>query len=65
MTLLWRKGSRSGSSSNCVEVAKDPRGDVWVRNSHDPDGPRVKFTPAEYNAFTGSVGDGELGYDQL
>lgn len=63
--LRWQKGSRSDGGGNCVEVSKDLDGAVWVRNSNDPNGPVISFTRAEWTAFTGSVQDGELGYDTL
>jgi hypothetical protein len=33
---------------------------VAVRDSKDPDGPRLIFTPAEWETFTAGVRDGEF-----
>jgi hypothetical protein len=56
----WRKSSRSGSTTNCVEVAASPPGVVAVRDSKDPDGAKLIFTPAEWDAFTAGVRAGEF-----
>lgn len=51
--------SASGGG-NCVEVAFGPA-DVYVRDSKDPDGPILTFTPAEWSAFIAGVHAGEFG----
>ncbi len=56
----WRKSTRSGGGDNCVEVAFADDGTVGVRHSKHPDGPVLQFTPAEWDAFTAGVRDGEL-----
>ena len=56
----WRKSTRSGSTGNCVEVADNLPGAVAVRDSKDPNGPALIFTPAEWDAFIGGVKDGEF-----
>jgi hypothetical protein len=56
----WRKSTRSGSSGNCVEVADNLPGVIAVRDSKDPSGPALIFTPAEWNAFIGGAKDGEF-----
>jgi hypothetical protein len=47
----WKKSSRSGGTGNCVEVAGNLPGAVAVRDSKDPDGPRLVFAAAEWKAF--------------
>jgi Domain of unknown function (DUF397) len=58
----WTKSSHSGpTGGNCVEVAFLPAGDVAMRNSRQPDGPALVFTPAEWDAFISGARDGEFG----
>ncbi|MFG1674680.1 DUF397 domain-containing protein [Micromonospora sp. NPDC049282] len=48
----WRKSTRSGTSGgNCVEVADGIPGVVGVRDSKDPAGPALTFSPASWCAF--------------
>lgn len=49
----WRKASYSGSNGGaCVEVMRSHPRTVAVRDSKDPDGPRLAFTAAQWRAFT-------------
>lgn len=49
--LEWFKSSYSASNSNdCVEVAVAP-GMVRVRDSKDPHGPQLGFTPEAWAVF--------------
>ena len=56
----WRKSSRSGpNSDNCVEVAVT--GDaIAVRDSKNPYGPALIFTPARWDAFVGGAKGGSF-----
>ena len=48
---IWRKAFASGNG-NCVEVAVNLPGVVAVRDSKDPAGPALTFTPGAWRAFT-------------
>ena len=54
MTAIWAKSSLSFSNGNCVEVAELPVGFVGVRDGRDPEGPVLRFTQGEWNAFRGA-----------
>jgi Domain of unknown function (DUF397) len=56
-----RKSSRSNSTGNCVEVARNRPGVVAVRDSKDPEGPVLAFTPAQWRAFIDGAACGEFG----
>ena len=60
MNAIWVKSSLSFSNGNCVEVASLPGGEIGVRNSRDPGGPVLRFTPDEWRAFLGGVRNGEF-----
>ncbi|WP_261566816.1 DUF397 domain-containing protein [Frankia gtarii] len=55
----WRKSSHSATQTNCVEIAR-VAGVVAVRDSKDPDGPVLVFTPSEWAAFLAGARDGEF-----
>jgi predicted secreted Zn-dependent protease len=57
----WVKSSFSFANGNCVEVADLPDGRIGVRNSRDPEGPVLRFTSDEWQAFLGGVRRGEFG----
>lgn len=51
----WQTSSWSGANGgNCIQVADLP-GTIAVRDSKDPNGPALLFTPAEWAAFTAQV----------
>ena len=57
----WRKSSYSGTTGgNCVEVSQNLPGAVAVRDSKDPDGPKLAFGPDEWLAFTAGVKAGDF-----
>ncbi|MCZ7436556.1 DUF397 domain-containing protein [Micromonospora sp. WMMC241] len=48
----WRKSTRSGGNGgDCVEVAGNLPSVVAVRDSKDPAGPVLTFTPAAWTRF--------------
>ena len=56
----WIKSTHSGpDSDNCVEVAFVGEA-IAVRDSKNPAGPALIFTPAEWDAFVGGAKDGEF-----
>ncbi|MFI6451197.1 DUF397 domain-containing protein [Streptosporangium amethystogenes] len=57
----WAKSSHSGSNGgNCVEVAELSGGRKGVRDSKNPTGPALVFTPGEWDAFVKGVKGGEF-----
>ncbi|WP_433461719.1 DUF397 domain-containing protein [Spirillospora sp. CA-128828] len=56
----WQKSSRStNTGGQCVEVA-DLAAAVAVRDSKDPDGPKLVFGPSAWQAFADRVKGGSL-----
>jgi hypothetical protein len=54
--MNWRKSSYSGTGgSNCTEVATDHDNRVLVRDTHHPNGPVLRFTPAAWRRFADHV----------
>jgi len=51
--LTWAKSSYSANEpdSACVEVATCTCEGILVRDSKDPEGPHLCFTPDSWNAF--------------
>ena len=66
MNLQWRKATySSGNGGNCIEVATAGR-TVAVRDSKDPDGPRLAFGTRAWQAFAARVkGERSLGPQPL
>lgn len=56
----WRKSSYSGSTNNCVEVADGAPGVVPVRDSKDPQGPALAFTPEAWRCFMTGIRRGDF-----
>ncbi|MFG2064476.1 DUF397 domain-containing protein [Micromonospora sp. NPDC048871] len=49
---IWRKSTRSGDNGGaCIEVAANLPGLVAVRDSKDPAGPALTFSPTAWVAF--------------
>ncbi|MYT70881.1 MULTISPECIES: DUF397 domain-containing protein [unclassified Streptomyces] len=50
--LTWAKSSYSGDQGGeCVEVAGTPCASVAVRDSKDPAGPHLTFSPEAFGTF--------------
>ena len=58
-SLMWTKSSFSTNDGACVETAKDG-GHMLMRDSKDPDGPRLSFLPGEWDAFLDGIRNGEF-----
>jgi hypothetical protein len=60
--LRWRKSSYSGNGGgNCVEVASNMPGIVAVRDSKNPEGPRLTVTEDAWVEFVHGIEQGEFG----
>jgi hypothetical protein len=55
----WRKSTKTQNSGACIEVAR-VSDTVGVRDSKDPEGPVLKFTVREFEAFLDGAGKGEF-----
>ncbi|MGN9810668.1 DUF397 domain-containing protein [Micromonospora sp. BQ11] len=52
----WRKSTKSGGNGgDCVEVADNLAGVVGIRDSKDPTGPALTFTPTAWRGFVAEV----------
>lgn len=58
--VQWFKSSHSDTGGQCVEVAFLDGGMVGVRDSKNPSGPALVFTPGEWDAFAAGVNEGEF-----
>lgn len=58
---VWRRSSRSYGSGACVEAAAWCGMRVDVRDSKNPRGAVLQFTPAQWNVFVAGVRSDGLG----
>lgn len=58
--VVSRKSEASNPRGDCLELARVAGGAVAVRNSRDPHGPALVYTPAEIAAFLAGVKAGEF-----
>lgn len=54
----WRK-AKASNTGNCVEVRASST-HIEVRDSKDPSGALLRFTPAEWDAFLDGARKGEF-----
>ncbi len=57
--LVWRKSSRSGSSTNCIEVAR-ATDLIALRDSKDPEGDQLRVGASQWGAFLKGLKDGRF-----
>lgn len=63
-TPAWTKSSRSTGNGACVEVKSPAVESVVVRDSKDPRGPVLTFSPEAWSAFVADVDGGSFNLDQ-
>lgn len=56
-TTTWRKSSYSGTNNDCVELAYEGQ----VRDSKNPQGPRLGFNRARLTSFLAAVKADKVG----
>lgn len=58
---VFRKSSYSGSNGGgCVEIASNLPGVIAIRDSKDPGGPALLFSPDEWKAFLAGITGGKI-----
>ncbi|WP_404828625.1 DUF397 domain-containing protein [Spongiactinospora rosea] len=59
-SATWKKSSYSADGGgNCVEIAGNISGVVGVRDSKNPTGPTLRFTPDEWRTFLTGIKNGQ------
>lgn len=56
----WRKSSHSSANAACVEVTRNLPGMVAVRDSKNPVGPKLIFSPTDWRTFVSGVKAGDF-----
>lgn len=57
--LDWRRSQLSVNNGQCLELAR-AEGMIAIRDSKDPSGPVLMYTPAEFHAFLDGAKKGEF-----
>lgn len=57
--LAWLKAQSSGANGQCIEIASTA-GKIALRDSKDPEGPILVYTPGEFRAFLDGARNGEF-----
>jgi hypothetical protein len=61
LPVTWHKASYSSTNGgNCIEVGEGLAGVAPIRDSKDPHGPALLFTPEAVSAFVAAVKSGEF-----
>ena len=58
-SLSWLKARSSTANGHCIEIAS-ATGNIAIRDSKDPNGPILVYTPAEFRAFLDGAQKGEF-----
>jgi Domain of unknown function (DUF397) len=58
-SLSWLKAQSSGANGQCIEIASTA-GKIAIRDSKDPEGPILVYTPGEFRAFLDGARNGEF-----
>ncbi|MEO6085053.1 MAG: DUF397 domain-containing protein [Umezawaea sp.] len=58
--LNWKTSTRTNAQSTCVELAQDPDGETYVRDTKNRTGPVLDFRPVAFSAFLATVRRGDL-----
>jgi Domain of unknown function (DUF397) len=53
--VTWRKSTHSNNGGACVEVARAMPDVIAIRDSKNPEGPKLAFTPRAWKTFTTAV----------
>ncbi|WP_280491830.1 DUF397 domain-containing protein [Nocardia asiatica] len=56
----WFKSTHSSAGSECVEIAHLDGGRVGVRDSKNPNGGVLVFTPSEWDEFVSGAREGKF-----
>ncbi|WP_433371074.1 DUF397 domain-containing protein [Streptosporangium sp. CA-115845] len=56
----FRKSSLSGGNNDCIEVATNLPDLIAVRDSKNPSGPALTFSPAAWRGFLASIRSREV-----
>lgn len=61
-SMGWHKPWSGGNGGNCVEAMKLADGRIAFRQSSDPEGPALIYTPAEMTAFIQGAKSGQADF---
>ncbi|WP_030917630.1 DUF397 domain-containing protein [Streptosporangium amethystogenes] len=59
-SATFRKSTLSGPNNDCVEVATNLPGLIAVRDSKNPSGPALTFSPTVWSNFLTGIRNGEI-----